>query len=353
MFLRGYFGQHPLGPQLERAEPLYPADVRALIDACLRPTWQQVRDAAFLALMNATGLRKTEMRELRWQDIRIHRDHLAVHAFLRKSRAVPVAIDLTVHAHRSADVCPVRWITRLRQLTPLGDRPVFATRGERVATTRLTGYAQQIDQYRSGPQLLGTPTLNTGEMRELISWVTRPLPIGYRDRFAILAGFLGGLTNQEATRITVADIRVSKSGLILHVAGRPWPDVGLPRNEDPRYCPVHAWRDWARILNEARQGEASHPALVGCDRYVPNLSATPLSIDALGRLVTSRTDQAGLVGQFAYSSLRNGFIRTATQAGVPPQEVAAHVGHRTLDGVLKRYRNEVLMDSTVHRRMGM
>ena len=286
-FLRGLHHSAPLGPVLEKAEPLYVGHVRMLVDETQAPTWSQLRDVAFILTLNATGLRDTEVTRLRWNDIRIHRDGIDIDILLRKGRRVPVATSL--HLPRSGGAtCAPTALARLRAATASLEMPIFATRGEHVTNRRLRGLAATVTASRRGPQQLSKPTLDEGAMAELVRHVCAPPAIGHRDRALLLLGYLAALGNLEASALRVGDITITPKGLLVRIPSRPVSTVAIPQNVERRYCPVSAWEAWLDCIDRAGLGEAGTPAFLPCDPTRPILGLASLSAQGLSDVVARR-----------------------------------------------------------------
>ncbi len=99
-------------------EYLRPDEAEALLDAPDRHTALGRRDRTILLLAIQTGLRVSELTQLRWQDLEFGSGaHVRSHGKGRKDRCTPLTAQ-TVAALRS----------RQRELAPLSSHPVFATR---------------------------------------------------------------------------------------------------------------------------------------------------------------------------------------------------------------------------------
>jgi integrase len=349
-FLRGSYAVHPLGPQMDLCEPLYPGDIRALVDAILRPGWQQLRDHAYLLTMNSTGLRWEEMNRLTWSQIRLGKAEAEIRTELRKGRYGPRRVSLVMPARTNRILCPVGALRALHaSRPPQPARPVFSTRGGNVKSARLRALAREVDRHRDGAQRLGEPTLTDEEVRRLARPLLAPLPIDQRDRFMVLAGFLGGLTPTEALNLRIRDVQRTPRGLVLQMPLRPFQRVALPARAGSPYCPRVAWDGWRKILRAAGHDEPDAPVFIGCDPYLPKLGTRRLRLESLSDVIASRAAEAGLVGHYTFSSLKDGLIRAATVAGTAHHDIAAHVGHRTLVGIASRDLEESAMGRNILR----
>jgi len=148
--------------------------------------------------------------------------------------------------------------------------------------------------------------------------------------------------------LRVGHVRVAPEGLLLAVPGRR--DItAVPRSD--RYCPVEAWTAWADRLHRTEQAGPASPALPRVMKTVVGDEAVDAS--NLSRIVANRAAAAGLRGEFAFTSLRVGFLRTAARAGVPEHLVLRQAGLRWLHSVELHVRRERLVSHSVAGRLGL
>jgi integrase len=343
-YLAGTYSLRPLGPVGTEVEPLYVGDVRTLVDTTMAPTWQQLRDHSYLLVMNASGLRWAEMNRLAWHDVHFSGRLVEIHVALLKGRYGARQEVITLSPHRSRLLCAVAALRRLHAASPFApDRPVFSTRGGNLKSRRLRAIAANVDHRRSGPQQIGQPVVRVPELRRLSEDILRPLPIALRDRLLILLGFSAALSNQDAQRLTVGDIVVERRGLLVTLPNRRHSPIGVPARPGSPYCVVEAWNAWWRVLKKHGDASPTAPIFVGCDPYQAILGSTALRIDSLTAVVAGRAAQSRLAGAYGFMSLQDGLIRTALRLGVAQHDVAAHVGHSTLEGIRSRDQQESAM----------
>lgn len=353
-FLTGHYRTHPLGPASEVYDPLYTGDVHALIDATLAPTWQQLRDHAFLLTMNASGLRWEEMKRLTWQDVRFAGTAIELKVELRKGKYGPRHETVILRARKSPWLSPTLALRRLHAATPLDpSRPVFSTRGGNLKSARLRTIVSAIHEQRKGPQRLGQAVLTDTQVRSASRSLLAVLPIAHRDRLLILLGFLAGLSNAEAQRLRVGHIRQTSNGLLLTLDDRRHSPIAVHARPGSPYCPATAWNAWHRILKSQNRAAPSDPVFVGCDPYLPVLGSEPLRVDSITETLNVRVAQAGLIGKYCYLSLKDGFIRSALRLDVPHHEIALHVGHKTLVGIIRRDLDETAMSRNILPLLGL
>ena len=171
-----------------------------------------------------------------------------------------------------------------------------------------------------------------------------------RDRALLLLGFAAALRTHEVSELTQGDIEIQPRGLLLHIPGRHRP-TAVPRDPVPAYCPVLAWDEWRSTMHDqghSGPGLPAFPQLPG-DR----ISVEPLHRHALNVLVRQRTAQAGLFGDYVFTSLRAGVIRTALRQGVPPHRIGAHADFQSLGGVQRHESREQLLRTSVAGMLGL
>lgn len=158
-----------------------------------------------------------------------------------------------------------------------------------------------------------------------------------RDRALMLLGWSAGLRRSELAGLTWADLTPDPGGLVVTLrrsktdqtgAGR---QVGVPRQDNPELCPVTALAVWRELAQPDPEG----PVFVTITRH-GKMGTKPLTGHAVGQIVTKRTRQAGLVGQYRGHSLRKGLVQAASLAGVPDSAIMATTGHQSVT-MLRRY----------------
>nr|WP_245649658.1 site-specific integrase [Nocardia shimofusensis] len=193
-------------------------------------------------------------------------------------------------------------------------------------------------------------------------WPTEPAR--RRDALALLVGFAGALRRSELAGLRIGDIVVrtdhttGEPMLLIHLpatktdpTGAAEHRVALPRGRHPRTCPVCAYTDWLRLLENhyrggtlavrefctrPRDGEAIHrchgftglPTERDDDPLLPTITRhggigeRPMSGRAVAELVKRYAARAGLdPALFSGHSLRAGFATQAALGGASDREI--------------------------------
>jgi len=167
-----------------------------------------------------------------------------------------------------------------------------------------------------------------------------PTPAGRRDHALLVIGFAGALRRSEIAQLTVADLEVHPSGVVLtirrskgdqHGAGHR---LGLPTGSRLDTCPVRqlrAWTDLADIVDG--------PLFRPIDRH-GNIAVRHLSGRAVAEIVKRRARAAGLDPErYSGHSLRAGFATSAAASGATEIAIARQTRHRSMT-VLRGYIRE-------------
>jgi site-specific recombinase XerD len=143
----------------------------------------------------------------------------------------------------------------------------------------------------------------------------------------------GDLTELETGALRLR-LRRSKTDQVYN--GR---DLLIPLGTNPTTCPVTALANWRAAVAHQLEVEAVEldnlPVFTAIDR-TGLLSATPLTSDAINRVVKARCTRAGIAGDFSSHSLRAGFVTTSTTNGVALEAIAEQTGHASID-ILRGY----------------
>lgn len=142
---------------------------------------------------------------------------------------------------------------------------------------------------------------------------------GYRDRALLLLGFAIAARRSELAYLDVDDITAEDDGLDVHVRKSKTGHRHVPviRGQNPRTCPVRAWRAWQEV-----SGIVSGPALRRVDRA---RVLGRLSGEAVGAIVT-RTGKAAAVPGLTGHSLRSGLATEARRAGHSVEQIGDQGG---------------------------
>lgn len=183
------------------AEPLTPAEAAALIGCCSRTSWTGIRDRAMITVLYRSGLRVSELLDLRLSDL----DAAARTLRLRHTKSGRAQ---TRGYHPGADGALELWL-QLRR--PMGPGPLFCTRDGaaiwpqqvRAVLRRLAARAGIAKPVRPHGlrHTLAVELLRAGEDIAVISKI-----LGHSS-IATTARYLDHLTNSAAlTRLAAADL---------------------------------------------------------------------------------------------------------------------------------------------------
>ncbi len=161
--------------------------------------------------------------------------------------------------------------------------------------------------------------------------------LGQRDRALLLLGFAGAFRRSELVALDVADLNVTRAGLVVTLrhsktdqegAGRR---IGIPYGSSRATCPVRSVQAWlaAAMIKEG-------PIFRAVDRF-GRVQPGRLSDKAVARTVKRWAAKAGLdPTRYAGHSLRAGLATSAAAAGVEERKIAMQTGHTSLV-ILRRY----------------
>jgi hypothetical protein len=343
LFLRGL--HRTLTSDTERNRtPLYLEDVDALLHAIDRDRTHQLRDTAFVLLADACALPMDVLRQLQWHQVRFRRNELTLTLPQQKWARGPRG--RVVVAARPGPTCPIEAMRAWSRHVGPANGYVFATRrrrppGMKRAAELLAPLVRSVDT--AGHRSPSTPE---DVLLPYLAELGAPRPRELRDRAVITLAFAACLTTEEARNLRLGHVRTAPQGLLVHPPGRAQP-AGVPRGRVPSRCPVRHWAAWRNALEQrgATDEDLTFP-------QIQEQCISQKSLDGIGPawLVTSRCEQAGLHGDFGFTSLRIGFIRTAARAGIPEQLILQQAGLRRLDSVALHVRREQLMS---HNAAGM
>lgn len=345
--MRGLYRQVPRG-RIREPQPLYLEDVTAILDALRAERLPQQQDIALVQLANATGMTARALRRLTWADVRLRRDCVGL-------RVTPSG---AAHGPRGDIVIRVgqfpRTVEAMRELRRLAGPvpgPVFARQPGHAATP---AHIRSVLRDAPGRGTHWSWQAVTSSPEELLqsclTELRQPRLMQLRDASLVALAFSACLSSIEATRLACGDVSVSDRGLRLQISGRRHP-VGIPHSRG-RHCPVGYWLAWQAALSQhsrAGPGDPAFPAVRG------EVVMGTVGIDALTliRIVQDRSRAAGLQGEFSFTSLRIGFIRTAARLDVPASLILQQAGLRTMRGLLVHVRRERLITDSVASRVGL
>ena len=158
-----------------------------------------------------------------------------------------------------------------------------------------------------------------------------------RDRALILVGYAGAFRRSELVALDVADLRFTKNGLYIWIAGakndprRAGRELYAPRlpAERAELCAVAALERWLEVVG------ADGPVFRTFDLR-GRLTANRLDPSDVARVLRRRAAAAGVAGDFAGHSLRRGFITNAAKKKIPIENIKRVTGQRS-NGVVLDY----------------
>ncbi|MBS1828803.1 MAG: site-specific integrase [Acidobacteria bacterium] len=192
-----------------------------------------------------------------------------------------------------------------------------------------------IRRTKGTAQAAKTPVL-VDDLRRMISRLPNNL-LGVRDRALLLVGFGGAFRRSELVALDVADVAVTRDGLVVTIRrsktdqegeGRK---LGIPYGSNPATCPVRSLQDWL-----AQCGFTEGPMFRPIDRFC-RVSSMRLSAAAVADIVKRYAAAVGLkASDFAGHSLRSGLATSAAMAGASERSIMSQTGHRSVNTV-RRY----------------
>ncbi|MGM0723989.1 MAG: tyrosine-type recombinase/integrase [Actinomycetota bacterium] len=164
------------------------------------------------------------------------------------------------------------------------------------------------------------PALTVQHLRAICAELPTTLA-GTRDRAVLLLGFATAARRDELAHLHVTDIADDPHGLVITIrhSKTGTRTVAVPHGRRAATCPVRAWHTWrdAAGLSEGR-------ALRGIDRH--GRIAASITAGAIGTLVSTAADRAGLLVHVTAHSLRAGLATEARRAGHDPLTIARQGG---------------------------
>lgn len=186
-----------------------------------------------------------------------------------------------------------------------------------------------------GTAQIGKAALLTEDIRAMVAMLPETVA-GTRDRALFLVGFLGAFRRSELVALDVADVQITRDGLIVTIRRSKTDQdgegqkIGIPRGKMPATCPVRALTTWLELIPEAG------PIFRAVDR-VQRVRPTRLSDRDVARIVKRTAQLAGFdPALYAGHSLRAGLATSAAAAGVEERQIMAQTRHRSVI-VARRY----------------
>lgn len=329
-------------------QPLYLEDITAMLDALRADRLPQKQDMALVLLANATGMTASSLRRLTWTHMRLGRDAVTVRVPPNSHSQGPTGA-VTIE---SADFPrTVEALRELRRAAAPGTGRVFRGEARGAAEEAPTGPVLATAPGRGGSW---TQSLLTAAPEPTLEpWLDilgQPRLSQLRDAALVSLAFTACLSSTEATRLTCGDIHTSAHGLRLNVPGRRGP-TGVPYSRG-RHCPVGYWLSWFAALERRGSADAAAPAFPAVHGHT---IARKNGLDDLNmtHIVRKLCQEARLEGDFSFTSLRVGFVRTAIRAAVPEPLILQQAGLRTMTGLQTHVRREQLIADSVAGRLGL
>jgi len=332
LFLRGLHRDAQLGGRSARADPLYRELVDLLVDAVMAPTPVQLRDRAIILITASTGTPAQALSRITWEHVRWVPSGAVIEVPAIPGSRGGRRIELEAGA---GPLCPVRALRRLREATGIGGGHIFGGSAERKDALRIRRTTRLLDLDRDVCAVLKTACVTPRQLR---------------DRAALLIGYGAALQTFEASRLLQGHIAVTPEGVLIAVPGRSQP-TAIPADPGMPHDPVVAWTDWlaaADSQSRADPGQAAFLRISG-----EKIWRDPLKPRGFNLMVHHAATLAGLEGEFSYTSLRIGLIRTALRAGERAHDVAAHAHLQRLNSVGLHERRENLIRHSVAGQLGL
>ena len=350
-YLRGMHKSSHLGGA-QRGDPLYQELVHAMVDATMRLEYEQARAQAIILTANATLWPSSALARLRWRHVRFCNGGAIFHLPEYRHRPSRYAEQVTVQP-RTDDLCPVTALRYLkaRQNTPPLDGLVFRSKQgpcDRNAVRLLVNLLPSRTDDRF-PHLLRLRTGGT-PLRRILLRVTTPRPVQIRDRALLLIGYGAALRLVDAMALRRSHVTITTQGLVLDMPKRPRV-TGTPASPDVTYDPVTAWVEWLEVLDSQYGADPDCPAFPHVFGHV--IRPVPVADVGLNFIVHQRAANAGLKGDYTFTSLRAGFIRTSLRAQAPVHAIAHHAGCRTLQSMARHQQREQLLQDNVVDQLGL
>ena len=344
--LRGVYRELGLATGGARSEPLYLELVHALADVVMRPTLAQRRAEAALLLTYMLRLPTMRLARLKWSDLRFVHGRLEVQLRSRIGRGPYKSEVLSISDRTDTGRRTIEAVRALRSQTPAGQMLVFGDSGVDWTYARLLAAVSHLRT----PASDSGRSLRPKDLERALTGAGQPDPAQLRDRALIVLGFLAGLRTREAATLAASDIRISQRGLTLHIRGRRGPTF-IAGGHEPRYDPVACWVEWCTHAAARWRSPSSAPAFPLIKFTV--IQNHRMSEAGLNLVIHQRCAQAGLVGNYAFTSLRTGMMRTAARADTPSHVIAAQADLRSLGSVQRHEQRENLLRHSVAAQLGL
>lgn len=347
-YLRGLHREAALASPEKGVDPLHSEWVHALGEAILRPTPAQRRDVALLLVAHHTGLSATALRNMSGHDVRLRRGHAQITIGRHQGRTSSELDVVRLLPSKTSAPCPVTALrTWIESRGPSMVGPLFSMTSQAPDLGRTLRPVLRLLRRPGGDPL----PMSGQRLRKHFEHLLEPHPRELRDHTILVLAFMAALRTKEAVSLRQRDVQVTKQGLLLRVSGRREVAVALPRTSQPRHCPVRLWTAWQRCLRLRHLTDPDLPAFLQIFGTV--VKATPMAEMGLNLLVEQRCREAGLGGDYAFTSLRSGLIRTAARTAVPEHLIARQADLSALHSVEMHVRRETMLSDSIASRVGL
>jgi integrase len=346
LFLRGLSRTGTVRAERNR-EPIYPEMLGAMLDAISRDDLSQRRNVALLLIAAHTGLPKTALRLLRWEHVRLHADRATLHVPDRPG-ARGTAGAVVLHSRPGDCLCAVTALRDYRQR--VGPAHGYLFGATQHVPPGLCTLDPVLRLLRTGPWRNDRLPASRPTILTALAQLRTDTASQTRDRSLLLLGFVACLTTSEAVSARLDHADIEPRGLVLTLPGRQHPAV-VPRRAG-RHCAVQALQAQLELRSATLQTDGDCAILWlqakrSAQRWQPMAHRTPTEV------VQHWANAAALQGEFTFTSLRIGFIRTAARAHSPETLVLQQAGLRQLASVAAHRQREELIRSSVAGRVGL
>jgi integrase len=244
-------------------------------------------------------------------------------AGLESLPAAPQSVAL--YLTERAETCKVS--TLRRRLTAIGgahrDRELEDPTKHPAVLAVIRGIANE-----KGSAAVKKTALTIDLLRDALVTIGNDLE-GVRNRAILLLGFAGAFRRSELAALDVADLEISRKGIVVTLRRSKTDQLGegraiaIPMLPKAAICPVRATQAWltAADIDAGPLFRRINGGSVAIERISPRLVA---------RLVKRVARSAGIAGDFSGHSLRAGFVTSAARAKVADRDISRVSGHKSI-----------------------
>ncbi len=362
--LRRMFGTRPRNARA----PIDHAALRACIEAALRPTYAQVRDAV-VVLLRSQGMTAAQIAGLQWADVDIERDRVRVR--IPTDRRSTRRRKLVLHARPDqGNTCPVASFAALEAAHPGSVLRWIVVKGDDAKPFSRQGITSLCDARTNGEY--GTlPDLPEASVASLLAEITRPSLKAARDAALLSAGWYLAQRRANLGALVWRDLTFTDRGIAVMIRRSKTDQTGQgkinwlvesPDAPATAVSPTRLLLEWRRRVAEELGGD---PVSLTPDSPVLARTAKGGGLERskdgelygiggsrINQLVSEYATKAGLDadtftmnertrGLFGAHSLRRGFVTEALRDDkLTIGQVMDITGHASADQMM-RYRDEV------------